>query len=216
MLIDFEHAGSPVLIEGFDGDHITREIERTSEFYEIELLRYIGNLYRTGTTIDVGAFIGNHSVYFGMFTEASKVIAVEPNPLAVEHLRRNIESNNLCARVDVVQAAAGAITGEVGIKQGRRRNRGHTVVVSGTDVILRTIDDIVGDDEVSVLKVDVEGYELEVLKDAGQLLSRQNPHVFAEARSRSKKRLLDEHLGGLGYKPGLAFKNGAPVFSYRK
>ncbi len=216
MLVQFEHGGIPVSLEGFDGDHITRVIKRTHDFFEAEILKSVGDLDPTGAIVDVGAFIGNHSVYFGLFTDASEVIAIEPNPVALPLLETNIDLNGLSSKVQMINCAVGAEEGIVGMREGRRFNRGRTVVVEGSDTKLRTLDDIVGDTEVSVLKVDVEGYEAKVFKGASELLSQQAPVVYAEARTKKRKRILDESLGIFGYKHVVTFNHRSWEHSYKK
>lgn len=216
MIVHFEHGGEPVTLEGFDGDHISKVIERTRNFYEPEMLGYIGELKPAGTILDVGSYIGNHAVYFGMFTDANKVIAVEPNPSAHGLLTRNIRANCLGSVVVPIECAAGESPGRVGIRQGRVSNLGHTVVTTGEEVELRTLDGIAGDEEVSVLKIDVEGYVTEVLKGAAQLMASQHPTIFVEALTLRRKRRLDKLLSQFDYKPGPVFRNGAPMYTYAK
>jgi protein O-GlcNAc transferase len=216
MLVQFEHGGVPVSLEGFDGDHITRVIERTRDFFEAEVLEYIGDLNPTGTIVDIGAFIGNHSVYFGLFTGADEVLAIEPNPAALELLGKNINSNGLGGKTKIIACALGASAGSVGLREGRSSNRGHTLVTGGTETKLQTLDDTVGGRKVSVLKIDVEGYESEVLRGATKLLTDQTPVVLAEARTRKRKRLLDERLAGHGYRPDVSFNHRTWVHSYKK
>ena len=52
-----------------DDDHIYQAIRRSGRFYEVVLLEYIARFVRapSGVVIDVGANIGNHSVFFRSF-----------------------------------------------------------------------------------------------------------------------------------------------------
>jgi len=216
MIVDFDHAGRAVSLEGFDGDHVSMTIERSRAFYEHELLDYVGGLNTTGAIVDVGAYIGNHSVFFGMFTEADRVLAIEPNNIASLLLRRNIAANDLGGLVVPLEHAVGATTGTVGLRIGKPSNLGHTSVVQGDEVELLPLDEVVRDEKVSVLKIDVEGYELNVLQGAAQLLADQNPTILIEARSIRQRIKINRLLVGLGFQPGPSFRNGAPMFTYSK
>lgn len=213
--ISFEYAGQPVLMHGFAGDHIAKSIMNSGDFYESEMLTHIADLQPTGTIVDVGANIGNHTVFFGMFTDADKVIAVEPNELVVPLLERNIAVNHLSNKVVRHSCALGAEPGRVGLLVGRLHNLGHTRTIAGSDVEQRRLDDIVSDKEISVIKIDVEGYELEVLKGASRVLREQKPELFLEAATIRRRRILDDFLRGFGYRSGAVF-NRTPTYQYSK
>src|SRR6185369_12442055 len=173
MRIDFEHLGHPVVLHGFDGDHVTRTIQKNKNFYEAEMLGHITTLEPTNSIVDVGANIGNHSVYFGLFTDAQEVIAIEPYPPAAKLLTINLAANKLGSKVVQYNCAVGAKTGVVGLQPGKRSNMGNTKVVSGHDIELKRLDDIARNREVSIIKIDVEGYELEVVRGAIEIISNQ-------------------------------------------
>ena len=64
-------------------------------FYEAGLQRSHGDLiYRSSTVLDVGANVGNHSVFYAL-TPASKVYPFEPNPRARELLTTTVGLNDL-------------------------------------------------------------------------------------------------------------------------
>ena len=76
-------------------DHIYKIIEQSKVFYELDLLEYIRTIVKNQhdtVCIDVGANIGNHSIYFGNFV-ADSVISVEPNGQVLPVLRENLQNN---------------------------------------------------------------------------------------------------------------------------
>jgi protein-L-isoaspartate O-methyltransferase len=76
-----------------DGDWIGSAIQRTGRPYEQDLLRTLGQFaQRSSIVLDIGANIGNHVLYFAL-VRGSTVYAFEPNPIAAEYLRTNIERN---------------------------------------------------------------------------------------------------------------------------
>jgi|SRR5665213_413891 len=225
MINQFEHWGVPITLEGFDGDHISETIRRTGDFFEPEFLRTVWDYVvtmerdrRSSVVVDVGAYIGNHTVLFGTFLPVQQVIAVEPNPKAFEVLQRNIAANNLGNMVVPYQCALGSAPGEAGIELGKESNLGHTRITEGNDVEVRTLDDIVPEDKrVSVIKIDVEGAELDVLKGASRLLAEQSPAVFVEVLGQKAHVEVNELLRSHGYSlrdyQSLPFN---PMFGYFK
>jgi hypothetical protein len=79
----FKYHGREIWLKGVDeSDWIYTRIKQTGYFYEIDLLKYIwyANFgLRKGLVLDIGANIGNHSVFFGTYV-ADKVVSFEPNP----------------------------------------------------------------------------------------------------------------------------------------
>src|SRR3989338_10130702 len=78
-------------------DHIYKEIIKNRSFYEIDLLEYMylinKCLHKENTiAIDVGANIGNHSIFFQSFL-TDHVISVEPNPNVLPILEKNLNQN---------------------------------------------------------------------------------------------------------------------------
>src|SRR4051794_13873271 len=92
-------------------DHIFRIARDTRKFYEHELLVSLRTyLNRDDHVIDVGANVGNHSIYWGALC-GCRVTAFEPNPIAYRLLRLNVEHNHLSSRVELHHTALGEQSG---------------------------------------------------------------------------------------------------------
>ncbi|MCL5445113.1 MAG: FkbM family methyltransferase [Actinobacteria bacterium] len=118
--------------------------------------------------VDVGANVGTYSVLAASL--GASVVAVEDTAAL---LRENIELNGFNT-VEVVQAAAGAVPGSVRYTSGLDSvNRIDST--GAVEVEMVTLDQLIGSRTVAGLKVDVEGFELEVLKGATSALSRPRP-----------------------------------------
>lgn len=78
-----------------ENDHITKLITASKKYYEDDLLKAIRNLRPVGVYVDVGAHIGNHTVFFAKECSPDHVIAIEPDSDNIEFLLQNVRANNL-------------------------------------------------------------------------------------------------------------------------
>jgi FkbM family methyltransferase len=130
--------------------------------------------------VDVGANAGSYTLLSGSVAGA-KVIAFEPIPETSARLRANVALNQLEARVKVFQNAVGDRSQTLRMTiAGDTLNRvilGETTVgATGTDVSVEVVrlDDILHGEAVVVMKIDVEGFELPVLRGATHVLDTQS------------------------------------------
>jgi FkbM family methyltransferase len=142
-------------------------------------LRLLRRLLRPGMkVVDVGANIG----YYLLLVESlvgpgGTVACFEPEPDNVAELRRNVEANRL-ENVRVFPVAVGNANGTVALRSGI--NSGVTADGSGDlRVPICRLDDVLTS-PVDFIKVDVEGYEGQVLKGAELILRRHRPALFIE------------------------------------
>ena len=95
-------------------DFVQRVILKTRDFYEARFLiqlRALGIVTPSSVVCDVGANIGNHTVYFGRVLQAAKVLAFEPQVHCHETLSTNIALNGLEDRAVAYNCMIGAATG---------------------------------------------------------------------------------------------------------
>jgi FkbM family methyltransferase len=121
--------------------------------------------------LDVGANIGSYTVLASRVCGA-RSISIEPDPGSVISLQRNIEINRIRDRVEVVEAALGAAPGLAQFSIGFDTTNKIVADISETsrEVRLTSLDALVGDRRPTMIKMDVEGYEAEVLKGAQRTL----------------------------------------------
>ena len=163
----------------------------TGEF-ELEELLWSARLATPGSyAIDVGANVGLFTVDLSRAVgPTGRVIAVEASPATADLLRSSIESND-CRNVDVVVAAAAAVTGEVELKL--TPDPAHPSIAAemlygqipvGTMKVPGvTLDDLwlqAGRPQVSFVKIDVEGAELDVLRGALEMIAACRPQMIVE------------------------------------
>ncbi len=71
-------------------------------FYEPEELAIIGQWFKKGSVFcDIGANIGNHSIFALKLLNASQSILFEPNPVAIQVLKSNMHLNGLRKLADM-------------------------------------------------------------------------------------------------------------------
>lgn len=195
----------------FDNDHITNFIMSTESFYESHLLEDV--LRRTSPgqlAVDVGAHVGNHTVFMAAIAGLN-VIAIEPSPASLELLKANVSANRVTRQVEVVDAAAGAEKGHGRLVQVDPANTGMTRVELGDGALdVTTVDRLVGQRQVSVLKIDVEGMEEEVLDGSRQVLERDRPFLYMEIIDARHERALRDTLADLHYQFAREF-NATPT-----
>ena len=181
-------------------EHFARFYRATGGFYELDVLLKCRELYFPDTTIiDVGANIGNHTIFFAGVLKA-RVIAVEPNKRVFDILEKNIVQNSQSCRVHAIWGAAGATEGTGSIIDDTPSNAGVARFVENEgDVPLFRLDSLNMDDPVSIVKIDVEGMEYDVLVGAKGLLRKWRPFVLAEAHDRVSLTKLGRFLSELGY-----------------
>jgi FkbM family methyltransferase len=129
--------------------------------------------------VDVGANIGYYVLLFRKgIGPAGKVVAIEPSPENLPELLLNVERNSLDKNVEIIEAAVGALTGTAGLQRGI--NSGITSDNGAAYVVrLDTLDNLIGG-RVDFIKIDVEGFELFVLKGATHIISECRPILFVE------------------------------------
>lgn len=171
-------------------------------------LRKVGGYIRPGSTaIDVGANKGIYS--FEMSKHAARVIAFEPNPEYQADLRllpRNVEVHTVAlsdhsgeAELLIPNGMAGepAAWASLAASASERFSE-----VRRLRTALRTLDSYALEN-VSFIKIDVEGYEEVVLRGAERLLSEQHPTLLIEAEEAHNSGVLERlhlYLGRFGYK----------------
>lgn len=125
-----------------------------------------------GTVVDVGTNHGVTAVLFAKWVgPAGRVVAIDGRRQNVETARENGELNGV-SNIEFVHTAVGSRIGTVEFMDQpnggvlRRPGASRKTVT----VPLRTLDDLLAGRAVSLLKIDVEGHELEVLKGAEKVL----------------------------------------------
>lgn len=181
------------------------------------------------TVFDIGAFHGLMTIYFA--SQARNVVAFEPNPSSRTVLKRNLELNRLKnvlvlesaigekvssleLRLDPLMPGGASIDAIVSSQIGRDRP---VEVIEVSVVPLDQLIDQCGLPRPDLVKVDVEGHELSVLRGARGLLRDVGPTLYLEmhgADDADKTRRVAEivaFLRSIGYHEIFHVETGARV-----
>lgn len=189
-----------------NGQFIQNKIFLDENYFEYSTLEKIKQYIVPDSVIfDVGANIGNHSLYFTRVCKAKTVFAFEPCKSTFSILKKNIEINQLEDKIIPYNVACGDTDtkGEMII----RKDAGSNSVEPnecGTVQIIK-IDNQIIKDKISFIKIDVEGFEYHVLCGMKKLLQRDNPSILIEIFDSNKAKVI-ELLQSMNY--SLEMKNG--------
>jgi len=146
------------------------------------------------TVLDVGANVGAYTLLFARWVGANgKVVAFEPAPEAAAGLRRHLELNELSSTVDVQQCAVSDSAGTARFACAEANGANAIVVgqpgTAAIEVATVTLDAFCSRNRIvpDVIKIDVEGAELDVLRGARQVLAFGGLQVFLELHPASWK-----------------------------
>jgi FkbM family methyltransferase len=126
--------------------------------------------------------VGNHAVFFAAEL-GLETTAIEPNPDNFRCLTQNVEANGVAGRCRLVHAAIGASPGRGRSIPAQPDNSGMARMLAdeGGEIEVTTLDRLIPEGApVDLLKIDVEGWELQVLEGAGRILRTGRPLLYIE------------------------------------
>lgn len=177
---------------------------------EPEMPRVVGACPHAGTAVDVGAWYGPWTRWLSRRVQA--VVAFEANPEVAAVLAATAPPNVVVHALALSDHDGGTlglgISGRRG-REGRSSVEPHLAVGSERiSVPARRLDPFALDD-VRMIKIDVEGHELAVLRGAQAVLERQHPVLVVELDVRhGDVGPVVELLGSLGYRGAVLSDGG--------
>ena len=181
-------------------------------YYEEEMIKFILDNYKKGIFIDVGSSIGNHTMAFSKV--ADKVHSFEPyfgtffQQLLILHVNniKNVEPHSV------------SLGNTHGTKKfyfdKKSSGGGFTDDERGEYVVpIVKLDDF-NFENITLIKIDVEGYELEVLKGSIKSLKKWKPDIFIECSTEKMLKDVTEILEPLGYKQYEKVFNFTPTYLF--
>ncbi len=205
-----------ISIASLSDDYITKELI-SSGWYEkpfLELLKCLfssrdANTNLATCAIDIGANIGNHSLFLAKMFET--IISVEPNPVCVNLLKASIEVNDITniriipkglgSKVDVKPLNfSGNHTGGGSFLEAAEITNTRSVNIN-IDTLDNVTENILDPDvDIQFIKIDAEGFEVAVINGAKKTLGNHSPVIAFEAHGIDRYEEVTSTLKELGYK----------------
>jgi len=163
--------------------------------------KYFSNKYESfvkieqgDTVLDVGGCIGDTTLPMAKRAgKEAKVIAVEPHPRNADCLRRNLEGYDLELFQGVITDHDG--TTELCVSEACT---GHSVLSRSGETIEvpgRTLDSLFGDRDIDFAKIDVQGFEVPVMKGGTEKFLPRIPKLVVETHYVEKEnRMLTDDV----------------------
>ncbi|MFC4500539.1 MULTISPECIES: FkbM family methyltransferase [Streptomyces] len=161
---------------------------------------------KSATIADVGAHVGYFSMIAALSNPKAKIHAFEPVDQIHARLSVNVRSNGV-PNVRLYQAGVSQEEGwaEISVRfSGNLLSTGSTLEHAAADaelkrIRLRTLDEVFADTKLDLVKIDVEGHEMSVLRGGRQVLKRDRPTVMLEALRDAPLDTLLAEFDPLGY-----------------
>lgn len=196
--------------------YIGRALAVYGEYSEGEAQLYRQLIKEGDTVVEAGANIGSLTIPLARFVgEQGRVIAFEPQRLIFQILCGNIALNNLtnvyCYNKGVSDKASSILIDDPKAFEPDA-NTGNFVINSrpeGYQIDLVRLDDL-NLKACRLLKIDVEGMELQVLKGAAAMIKKLRPFIYTEANNSEKNKELLQYLKAMNYK---IYEHRPPFFN---
>ncbi|MDR0577045.1 MAG: FkbM family methyltransferase [Candidatus Accumulibacter sp.] len=183
------------------------------EYGELEARVIHRCLFKPGRIVEVGANMGGHTVGLAKLAAArgEEMVVFEPQPAVFQNLCANLALNGL-RNVRAWPFACGDETGMVTFAEqnyGRPGNFGAVTMnraaeeKEGEARVLAPcvrLDDFLGEGAVALIKIDVEGFELAVLRGADETLRLWRPVLYVENDRADQSKALIEWLWSRDYR----------------
>jgi len=194
---------------------------------EKQTIEFTNQLRSNDTVFDVGANVGYYSVIASkIIGTKGTVIAFEPVVRNLHYLYKHVELNNL-RNVMILPFACSDTSSFETFSFGFSSAEGH-LIQSNSNIMQKfdpesvafvctiTIDDFVDNTGVgpSVIKIDVEGAELSVLKGAERTLSTVKPKIFLSVHTSELEIECQRYLSKIGYQYKLLDEKERPSVEY--
>jgi len=162
-------------------DMIGYFIMADEQYYEFNMMDMFWDYIPfEGTFLDIGANIGNHALMFNRFRPDVTIHCFEPIFKNYVLLNENAKDKpniktyhvGLGSTNEVVKTSQPHVNNAGGIRVDKQTGEGETIIIIPGDMM-----NITG---VTFIKIDVEGYELNVLRGLNNTITTCNPNIWIE------------------------------------
>ncbi|HRL93289.1 MAG TPA: FkbM family methyltransferase [Pseudomonas sp.] len=167
-------------------NHIARET-----FFELnELKETLAMIPKNSKILDIGSNIGNHALFFTILSESQEIHCFEPSTTNADSLQKNFEINQVDPRrYKIHRIAIGAKSQQGTLCRPDDLNSGATSVRVDTSgpIQIESLDSTLDkNSDFDLLKIDVEGMELEVLEGGKETIKNSRPVILIEVSNKNK------------------------------
>jgi FkbM family methyltransferase len=201
MIKEITHLNKKISINLHKNEIVSSVINNSNSFFEIKFLEFVrNNFQKQKTIIDIGANIGNHSLFFSEFLEYDEIICFEPFEKNVELLKLNLIGKN-CRIMDYALSDSES---EKILYNSQSNNFGgfslhsydgskgeNKSFIVKDKVVTKTLDSL-NLTNVTMIKIDVEGHENSVLNGGIETIKKNSPIIFIENLSSGYPHLFDD------------------------
>ena len=172
--------------------------------FEEEIKKELNKLNQ-GTFVDIGSHIGKWSIYVAKrLGNKGKVISIEPTEYSFNLQKRNINLNDV-SNVEQYSAVLSDKNEKVNFYESKENPAtnslnpvfaSHKVVVKQgkkLDSLIKNVHDI------RMIKIDVEGSELRILKGAKKIIELNKPNIIFESNREKHLEEMEDYLKKIGY-----------------
>jgi FkbM family methyltransferase len=177
------------------GEYVSDIIEQTGWYYEPQTIEYIKNLgLKNCIILDIGANIGNHSHAIKYFSNDCTIYSFEPLEANYNVLKNNAKgtvnrfvTDNLGNENFITSFWGNDNLGYTGLSENGQ---------SCQNII---IDNMFFPRKVGLIKIDVEGHELQALNGAFETIGENLPVIIAEHHTNEEHLQVLDYLKQFGY-----------------
>lgn len=190
-------------------------------WYELPLLTYWEKLEPPDIFLDIGAHVGNHTVWGALAWPQTRIVAFEPDPLCYHFLMENLEQNGCYKVVTYNKAAWDGFTDLTlavhPTEEGARGvDDGGTIQVLGVPVQQVLKDTQFLGRGRFLIKIDTESILGPVIRGMEQILVDHKCHLFVEAKEETDKEELVSLIEPLGYNLTGKWWGATPLYEATK
>lgn len=230
-LANIQYNNNSFVMRGIsDEDLMIKRMQNNNQFYELQLLQYINSLNLSGVFVDVGANIGNHSIWLSNFANFDYGISIEGHPEIFKCLEANCNANITKQQI-LINSAISNKEELVIFKPINAFNVGGTAIdhngVLNIDdgqpyeelfpsfkIQARTIDTILEEQllpnsHVSFIKMDIEGCELLAIEGACKIIEKYTPVLSVEFWHQEQLNIFKDIMLKYNYKLLKKFDNNS-------
>lgn len=171
--------------------------------YDVDTQEVFRRFLKNGSVVyDIGAHVGFFSLYCGLLVAPDGcVIAFEPDPAARASLQSQV-AENASLKIEVLPYAVSDHSGTLLLDTSCGSSQAFVSENGSVRVVAETIDSLVQQQRIpppTLLKIDVEGHEHEVLKGALETIRRWRPVVLCDYNEGDTLGTVRQLLSPLGY-----------------